>query len=350
MKKALLLLVIASIARAAGTVSSVCAQVGNGPVWTVKYSWTADASAGTVPATSAPCLTGFNLQGDTLLQVETIPGSPAPTANYAITLTDAYSVDIAAGQLNALSSSVAKYFAIAAPPLLGTLTLNVSGNSVNSAQGTVVLWLAPGNYARRSGGGTNYANLVNSLSGSPWRTPDYPALTNSLNDAFYLSHFFNNSNYFLFDFSQDTHLQDLSYGLEFVDFAGNRAAILGSANTGWQTSNIGIGSAGTVYQANKTASIASTPINSGHVNFMVLWSIGFNSGTGTLAVAFTWPDKNNASATVTNTLPTLTAGTNTAQGGMFLAYAQGASNNPISYSTTVSGTVNYNLYVELLPL
>lgn len=172
----------------AGTVASSCVQVGQGPVWTVTFSWTADASAATVPSTVAPCSGQFSLQGYVLLQVETVPGSPSPTTSYSATLTDSYGLDLAGGQLSALSSSAAQNFAITAPPLIGPLTLAILGNSVNSAQGTVILWLAPGNYAHRGAGpcalsgdatGACGSNEVAKIMG---QTPAKVALSGSYTD------------------------------------------------------------------------------------------------------------------------------------------------------------------------
>jgi hypothetical protein len=142
-------------ALAVGVATPTCAQVGNSPVWKVSWAWTADASAGTVPATAAPCATVYQLQGDTIVQVETKPGSPAPTGNYSVTITDDRGGDVTAGALAALSASAAQMFAVTAPPLDGGLTLNLSGNSVNSAKGTVTVYLAPGNYARRGAAGSS---------------------------------------------------------------------------------------------------------------------------------------------------------------------------------------------------
>ncbi|HXI90466.1 MAG TPA: hypothetical protein VNO24_10675 [Blastocatellia bacterium] len=151
-----------AVSFAAGSVTATCTLLGTGPVWLVTYAWIGDSSNGGVPATSAGCLIRADnvLQGYSVTQAETIPGSPAPTANYAVTITDANGVDIAGGQLAALSSSAAAMWTITAPPLNGTLTLNVTGSTVNSAQGKVLLWLAPGNYARAKGGSSTPASVI----------------------------------------------------------------------------------------------------------------------------------------------------------------------------------------------
>lgn len=154
MKCLLLGLCLAVGMSAAGSVSSSCALLGNGPLWVATFSWIGDASGGSVPATAGTCLGQFVLQGNTVTAVKVVPGSPAPTSGYALTLKDSNGLDFGGGLITSLSSSAAQQFTITAPPLNGALTLAVTGNSVNSAQGTVYVYLSPGNYARRGGGGS----------------------------------------------------------------------------------------------------------------------------------------------------------------------------------------------------
>ena len=69
----------------------------------------------------------------------TNPGTPAPTANYDITLTDEDGIDLldGAGANRHTSNSESFYPLIGAQPfaqpILGTITLNITNNSVNSA-------------------------------------------------------------------------------------------------------------------------------------------------------------------------------------------------------------------------
>lgn len=152
---AVLLMLGAVDVRAAGSVTATCSALGIGPLNLVTITWIGDASSGSVPSTAATCLRSALLQGYSISQAETVPGSPAPTNGYAVTLTDANGIDVAAGQWSALSGSAPAMWTITAPPLNGVLTLNVSGTSVASGTGKVYLWLAPGNYARSRGGGTS---------------------------------------------------------------------------------------------------------------------------------------------------------------------------------------------------
>ncbi len=150
-------------APAAGLVATSCAQVGTSPVWLIYYVWTGSASDGSSAATAAPCAQQIaQLQGYSVTSIEVIPGTgTAPTAGYAATLKDGTGLDIAGGLLTGLSATVPALFAVNTAPLNGTLTIAVTGNSVNSATGTFVVSVAPGNFARSrvptNGGSVVYA-------------------------------------------------------------------------------------------------------------------------------------------------------------------------------------------------
>jgi hypothetical protein len=108
----------------------------------VTIAWTADASNGSVPTITIP-LNGF------CLKAVTVPGSTAPTALYDIALGDPASsaLDALNGALKDRSATVAE----TVQPVLtggtspiflaGNYTFTVSNNSVNSATGTVILYL-----------------------------------------------------------------------------------------------------------------------------------------------------------------------------------------------------------------
>lgn len=107
----------------------------------ITYTWTADVSDGSVPAQASPVI-----NGDVILVV-TNPGTPAPTDNYDVTLTDEDGVDVMGGALADRDQSNSEQ----AKPIInseavdrfvdGTLTLSISNNSVNSAQGVVKVWV-----------------------------------------------------------------------------------------------------------------------------------------------------------------------------------------------------------------
>ena len=107
------------------------------------FSWTADASAHTVPATDSK----WAINGYVILVVTNPDGDTAPTDEYDITLTDEDDCDIMGGNLADRSDTNTEQ----AVPKIGTvyggrwvsgiLTLNISGNSVNSAAGTVKVYI-----------------------------------------------------------------------------------------------------------------------------------------------------------------------------------------------------------------
>lgn len=82
----------------------------------------------------------------TLERMVTNPGSTAPQANYDITITDADGFDVLGGtganrhETNTEEAAIAfgTYFQ---RTVAGPLTLNISGNNVNGATGTVSLYV-----------------------------------------------------------------------------------------------------------------------------------------------------------------------------------------------------------------
>lgn len=141
-----LLLMSPSGVWAAGTVTDAGKLKYSKNVSVLTYSWTADASAATVPATASTIpIDGY------VFMVVTNPGATAPTTLYDITLTDSDGVDIMGGELADRHTSNSEQ----AFPLMsgstdffggrfvaGVLTLNVTNNSVNSATGTVVIYIS----------------------------------------------------------------------------------------------------------------------------------------------------------------------------------------------------------------
>jgi hypothetical protein len=108
-----------------------------------------DASTGSFPATTIPGLlsTAQQLQGFYITRVEIVPGATQPTAGYKVTITDSNGVDELGGNATNLNASGAQIFATgaAATPINGLETLNITGNSVNSANVTVLVFIGSGN-------------------------------------------------------------------------------------------------------------------------------------------------------------------------------------------------------------
>jgi hypothetical protein len=129
----------------AGTVSeSLTCDIA--PVKVVTFTCTADSSDGSFPATSVSA----NVKGR-LLQIATNPGATAPQDNYDITITDGDGIDVLQGvgaNRDTSNSEVAAIvYATSANPVVAetdTLTLNVTGNNVNSAVTVIKLYWTEG--------------------------------------------------------------------------------------------------------------------------------------------------------------------------------------------------------------
>lgn len=117
-----------------------------GAIRRLVIDFTADAADGSVPSLALPAIEG------TLLALETNPGATAPTDNWDVALNDGEAVDrlhgAGANRDTANSELTPIVFAATAlhPPVAidETLTLAISGNSVNSAVGRVIILYAPG--------------------------------------------------------------------------------------------------------------------------------------------------------------------------------------------------------------
>jgi len=148
MKKLLSILAIALLfllppwAMAAGTVTQTYVQKTNN-VFCLTYSWIADATLHTVPATDSTVA----VDGYVILVVTNPDDDTAPTNAYDITLTDENNCDVMGGNLADRSDTNSEH----AVPKIGSvyggrwvsgiLTLNISNNSVNSAAGTVAVYI-----------------------------------------------------------------------------------------------------------------------------------------------------------------------------------------------------------------
>lgn len=152
MKRLALFLAAACMAFGVGTVTQTGpTQLATTGVYVVTLSVTADASTGSVPATAINRASSAiaNTDGLYILQVETVPGSPNPTASWSATITDAGGRDLMAGSCATRSASAAQvcYPATVSAALNGSYTLNVTGNSVNSAAIAITVYLATTNAA-----------------------------------------------------------------------------------------------------------------------------------------------------------------------------------------------------------
>lgn len=173
-------LIVARAAWAVGTCTITGpTPIGNtvvftqGTAWSVIIACTGDASTGSFPATPIPGLiSNTQLQGYVLSQIEVVPGGTAPTPGFSITVTDANGSDQLSGQATNLGASGAQAYAVSASrvPINGTLTLNITGNSVASAAVTTTLWLTAPNI-------TPYAGRAVVEKGTRWSGFSQPAVS-----------------------------------------------------------------------------------------------------------------------------------------------------------------------------
>jgi hypothetical protein len=112
-----------------------------GKVKKIECTWVGDAADGTVPPKAVRAFSGV------VIRVVTDPGTPAPTTLYDITLTDSNGIDVLGGAGANRSATVTEQcFPTVATvpwecPVAGALTLTITGNSVVSAQGSVVIYI-----------------------------------------------------------------------------------------------------------------------------------------------------------------------------------------------------------------
>ncbi len=136
--KALFVLLLVILIPASAMAVEGCTAALKSWGW-LQLSWTA-AAAGTF--TSTICSPAYPIDG-WVTHVQVDPGGTAPQALYDITLTDSFGEDISDGGLADLSATVTNTIDIGARPVYGPLTLNISGNNVNSANGVVNIYFVP---------------------------------------------------------------------------------------------------------------------------------------------------------------------------------------------------------------
>lgn len=140
-----LVLGLAASLSAAGTIAQASNTTGN--IRKITFTCTADASDGSFPST----VITTKFEGR-LIALETNPGSTAPTDNYDIAITDGEGVDVLQGvgaNRDTANSEVAQIVVSGTSlrPVVDetdTLTLAITGNSVNSATVVITLYYALG--------------------------------------------------------------------------------------------------------------------------------------------------------------------------------------------------------------
>jgi hypothetical protein len=145
----ILALLIPAVAIGAGSVTVTRSTSNGGDIEIIIFSWVGDASDGSVPATSSSTAYPTTKAGY-IIKVSVDPGACAtcPTDNYDVTLTDdTTGADLMGGELANLSNTVSGDFVPKIGSAYGSnfapnaFTLNLSNNSVNSATGTVYVYI-----------------------------------------------------------------------------------------------------------------------------------------------------------------------------------------------------------------
>lgn len=105
--------------------------------------WTANADGSFTTYDTEKSVVGY------VVRIVTVPGTPAPSDNYDIVLSDSYGCDIAGGDLADRDTSVTEHVIPKmgnsyAPPLVdGPLKLAINGNSAGKAKGKVIVYVSP---------------------------------------------------------------------------------------------------------------------------------------------------------------------------------------------------------------
>lgn len=144
---AMLMLCIPILSFGAGTCTQANSIAGsNDSMRLITFTCIGDASDGSFPATTLSTDNATFVIGQYLILAVTKPGSPAPTAAWAATVTTPSGMDVMGGTIAAQSATLTKQIvplvgAVYGPrPIDTSLTLNITGNSVNSAAITVILY------------------------------------------------------------------------------------------------------------------------------------------------------------------------------------------------------------------
>lgn len=136
-------LLFAGLVYGAGTCVETVSTYKDGD-FMLTWTCTGDTSDGTFPATTSN-FRGNNIDGY-IYQAVTDPGTTAPTASYDITITDANGVDIMGGELADRSATATQQVVpkigslYGARRVNGTVTLNITNNSVTAAQVVIKLF------------------------------------------------------------------------------------------------------------------------------------------------------------------------------------------------------------------
>lgn len=128
-----------SHATAAGSVTTSIAANGVNEIQVWTLTFTADAKDGSIPSTTMTESELKNVQGYYVYQIITNPGSTAPTPKWDVVILNSDGVaDVLGGQcLNRDTANSETCYPLNYYLVDAALVMGISGNAVNSANGTV---------------------------------------------------------------------------------------------------------------------------------------------------------------------------------------------------------------------
>lgn len=143
---AVLIFLIAPLSVYASQTLDIDAKSGNA---TLTFTWTGAAAGGAVPNETTTTEITKAIKGMYITEVRTNPGATAPTTLYDIVLNDADGIDLMGGTLADRSATVSERAIPAlstgvygATMITSTLTMVITNQAVNSATGTVKVYLS----------------------------------------------------------------------------------------------------------------------------------------------------------------------------------------------------------------
>lgn len=161
-------LALAASAYGAGTLTQVLQKQGQTDIVTITVTFTGDASDGSVPFTTM-LRNGRDVQstdGYSIVGVQTKPGATQPTANWDFALQNEDGLDLLADACINRSASAVQFCGTDPRPIHSAVSIRVTGNSVNSATGTITIFLTKTTVAKRGGTGGAVATGTYAYSGS----------------------------------------------------------------------------------------------------------------------------------------------------------------------------------------
>lgn len=146
----LLMCAFPCICHAAGSCTQTPLAIRNSNIMTLTFACIGSSDDGSIPNITTSTINTAAIQGYYIDSICTVPGDPAPTNGYSMTLKNAAGLDLSGGVLASRSSSApqcvtpkrdTEHTLYGGVIFTGALTLAASGQDVHSAVWTVVVQL-----------------------------------------------------------------------------------------------------------------------------------------------------------------------------------------------------------------